>query len=220
VAGLAFLLYIAADVSAMVLTGRAGGGAEIAGKLAGIAQHLPEVRLAIVLYLFGSFMALVLAVTLYAITRDQDHDLALLGLTFRVGEGVIGGVSLQRSLGLLWLATADGPRALDAAQAHAFGTFLQWGQRFGYDLSSNFFGVGSLIFCWLLLRGRMIPMPLAWLGVAASVIWVLGSPLQTVGALPESLNGFVLLPMAAFEIPFGLWLIAKGVRPVAEARAA
>ena len=28
-------------------------------------------------------------------------------------------------------------------------------------------------FCWLLLRGRMIPSPLAWLGVIASVLLML-----------------------------------------------
>lgn len=32
--------------------------------------------------------ALVLAVTLYAITRDEDRDLALLGFLFRGGEGI------------------------------------------------------------------------------------------------------------------------------------
>src|SRR6266487_1208082 len=51
----------------------------------------------------GGFFALVLAVTLYAITRDQDRDLAMLGLTCRVAEGVIGAASLLAFLFFLMI---------------------------------------------------------------------------------------------------------------------
>jgi hypothetical protein len=74
-----------------------------------------------------------------------------------------------------------------------------------------FFAVGSLLFSWLLLRGRMIPIALAWLGVFASILWIVGLPLQLVGVLPDSITWFIYLPMAAFEIPLGLWLLIKGV---------
>ena len=77
--------------------------------------------------------------------------------------------------------------------------------------SAIFFAVGSLLFTWLLLRGRMIPVALAWLGVLSSVLWVIGLPLQLIGVLPESATWYIYLPMAAFEIPFALWLLIKGV---------
>jgi hypothetical protein len=35
----------------------------------------------------------VLAVTLYGITRDEDHELAMLGLVCRVAEGVLGSLN-------------------------------------------------------------------------------------------------------------------------------
>ena len=47
-------------------------------------------RLTILLTLVMNLSALVLAVTLYAITREQDRDLAMLGLTCRVAEGIAG----------------------------------------------------------------------------------------------------------------------------------
>ena len=106
VAGYAFLLYIAAALTGMVLSGRASSGEGNAARLASIASHLPVMRTAILLELVGCFCALVLAVTLYAITRDADPDLALLAMVCRVAEGVIGAVALPRSLGRLWLATA------------------------------------------------------------------------------------------------------------------
>lgn len=77
--------------------------------------------------------------------------------------------------------------------------------------SAIFFAVGSLLFSWLLLRGRMIPVALAWLGVLASILWVVGLPLQLIGVLPDSVTWFIYLPMAAYEIPLALWLIIKGI---------
>ena len=207
IAGFTFLFYIALGIPAMVLLGRATNGQGIAAQLASMAQHASDVRAAVVLILLTSLCALVLGVSLYAITRDQDPDLALLALTCRVGEGVVSGISIQRTLGLLSLATAAGADAPDTGAARALGTFLLSGQGPG----AMFFAVGSLLFSWLLLRGRLIPVPLAWLGVLASILWVVGLPLQLAGVLPDSLTWLMWLPMAAFEIPFALWLIIKGV---------
>jgi hypothetical protein len=149
----------------------------------------------------------VLGVTLYAITRDEDPDLAMLALTCRVGEGVIGGISVQRSLGLLWLATAAGATAPNTEVAHDLAAFLRWGQGWSPTIAATFFAVGSTLFSWLLLRGRMIPAALAWLGVLASILLVVGLSLELAGV---SVTQFIWLPMAAFEIPFALWLLFKG----------
>ena len=212
VAGSAFLLYIILGLPAGMLMARATGGAGIAAKLAGAAQHANDLRAAVVLVLFSSFCAQVLGVTLYAITRQVDRDLAMLALTFRVGEGVIGGVSVQRSLGLLWVATATGANAPDIQTAHALGTlFTGQGGTLG-SVGALFFAVGSTIFSWLLLRGRMIPAVLAWLGVVVSFTWVVGVPLQLAGVLRGPILTWVIfLPMVAFEVPFALWLLVKGV---------
>jgi hypothetical protein len=57
----------------------------------------------------------------------------------------------------------------------------------------------------------MIPVALAWLGVLASVLLVVGLPLQMVGVLSGSVTQLMWIPMAAFEIPLALWLLIKGV---------
>ncbi len=218
VAGFAFLAYIALGIAAMIVMGRVGGGPEVAGRLAAYARHAPEVRLAAVLELFCSFCALILAASLYAITRAQDPDLAMTALVFRVAEGVIGGISVAGPLSLLWLATASGSHAPDPAGTRALGAYLLWGQ--GSEASPIFFAVGSLLFAWLLLRGRMIPTALAWIGVIASLLWVVGFPLQLAGLFPASLTLVLYLPMAGFEIPLALWFIFKGVATPARTAAA
>jgi len=71
--------------------------------------------------------------------------------------------------------------------------------------------VGSTLFSWLLLRGRMIPAALGWLGVVASLLWVVGLPLQVLDVLSGPATYAMWIPMAAFEITFAVWLIVKGV---------
>ena len=86
-AGFMFLFYIVTAITGMILFDQATSGEGIAAKLASIAQHVPQMRVAVVFSLLMPFNALVLAVALYAITRDQDPDLAVLALSCRVGEG-------------------------------------------------------------------------------------------------------------------------------------
>ncbi len=211
IAGFAFLFYIAVGVFQMVL-GRATRADGIAEKLVLISQHAPQVNLNILLSLLICVTAMTLAVTLYAITRDEDRDLAVLGLSFRLGEGLLAAIAPIASLGLLWLATAgtrtDSP---DTAAAQALGGFLLKVGGWNETIAATLFAFGSTIFSWLFLRGRMIPVALAWLGVVASILLVVCLPLDLVGVLPGSLAQLMWLPMAAFEIPLGLWLLIKGV---------
>jgi len=211
IAGFTFLFYIAVAFPSMVIFNRATNGEGMAAKLAGIAQHANDVRLSVVLSLAGCFSALVLAVTLYAITRDEDPDLAMLGLTCRVGEGLAGAVSIPATLALLQLATATGPQAPDSAATQALAGFVLEQTPL---VPAIFFAVGSTCFSWLLLRGRVIPVPLAWLGVVASILILVGLPLQLAAVLQGPITQLMWLPMAAFEIPLGLWLFVKGVAAV------
>jgi len=118
----------------------------------------------------------VLGVTLYAITRDQDRDVAMLALMCRVVEAVPG----------------------------------DWG--------AIFFTVGSTLFSWLLLRGRMIPAALAWLGVLASAAMLAILLVQRAGLLrggvswSSSLTWVLWFPLLIFEVTLAVWLIVKGVR--------
>jgi hypothetical protein len=209
IAGFTYFLYLAAGIASLILSGRAIRGEGIAAKLASIAQHATEVRFLVVLSLITSLSALALGVTLYAITRRQDPDLAMLGLSCRVLESVADGIPV---LALLWLATATATNELDTGAAHVLGAFLL---RAGGGTGFFFFAVGSMLFSWLLLRGRMIPVALARLGVFASVLLVLILPLQLSGLLGSvdwfgPVTWLISLPMLVFELTLALWFIVKG----------
>jgi hypothetical protein len=165
IAGVTFIVYIAAGIASLVLASRTD--------------------VVDVLSLFTSLSALVLGVTLYAITRDEDPDLAMLALTCRVVEAIPSG-----------------------------------------GRGAVFFAVGSTIFCWLLLRGRMIPVALAWLGVVGSAFLVVVLPLQRAGVFAggatwySGITWFMWLPMLVFELTIAAWFIVKGVDAPAQRAAA
>ena len=216
IAGFTFLIYIAAGITSMVLSTRATTGDGVTAQLATIAQHALDVRLTILLGLLMNLSALVLAVTLYSITREQDRDLAMLAMTCRVAEG-IAGMDVSGTLGLLWLATPTAAAPIDSGGASALAAFfLKMNETMGP--SATFFAVGSTLFSWLLLRGRMIPAALAWLGVLASILLVVCLPLQLAGLLGAPVTSFMWIPMLLFEVPLGLWLIFKGVAAPAMGR--
>src|SRR5215475_14345301 len=95
IAGSTFLIYISAGVATMVLV-RSPGSASVTEKLATMAQHELLVRINILLGLLQALCAFVLGTTLYSITRDEDADVALLGLVCRVAEGVMAAFGIRR----------------------------------------------------------------------------------------------------------------------------
>lgn len=209
IAGIAFLLYIAAGVLSMVLFAKATGAEGIAAKLARIAEHTGYLRTTVVLALIMNFCALALGVTLWSITRDEDRDLSMMGLVCRVCEGVVGAAGIERTMELLWLATASGATAPDAATVTALGPSLLREQGFG--VSAIFFAVGSTCFAYLLLRGRMIPTTLAWIGVASSILLVVLLPFQVAGLLKGPIGSIIWAPMAIFEVWLAVLFLVKGV---------
>ena len=207
IAGFTFLLYIAAGLTSMVLVRRATRGEEIAERLASLSGRATDVGVIVLLGFVQCFSAVVLGVTLWALTRDEDNDLAMLGLVCRVGEGVIGGLSIP---GILAVFSLSSSTTADAAGSAAARTLAGYLLREDVGVPATFFAVGSTFFSWLLLRGRMIPAPLAWLGVVASVLLVVCLPLGLAGFLHGPMLTLMWLPMLAFEVPLGLWLLARG----------
>ena len=211
-AGAMFLLYIVVAIAGMVLYGQAARGDGPAAVLSGIAAHESAVRWSVVLTWLTFVIAVTLGVTLYALTRDQNRDLALIALCCRVSEGVIGAVSGVRTLALVAVAGAASAAGPDAEAARAVGAvMLKTGGQFTL-IGASCFAVASTIFAWLFLRGRSIPVALAGLGLMASVVLVVGLPLQIAGVLRGSITSLMWIPMAAFEVPLGVWLLVRGVR--------
>ena len=77
-------------------------------------------------------------------------------------------------------------------------------------------GIGGIILSYLLVVSRLVPRPIALLGLAGYVSLTLGVPLALLGVLDMGAGAGLLLvvPGGLFELVFlPIWLIAKGFNP-------
>lgn len=213
IAGVTYLFYIAVAFPSMILSSSATAGTTIGARLASVAHHTTYLRVSLILTVLSAFSALTLAVTLYGITRYEDPEVAMFGLVCRVAEGVVGGLLFSTS-GLLWLATVQGSNTLDAQSAQTIGALLLKAGGWQSGAGATFFAAGSTAFCWLLWRGRMIPAPLAMIGVIGSAIILVEQPLELAGVFKGPIAQMMWIPIAVFEITVAGWFLVKGVRPI------
>jgi hypothetical protein len=218
-AGATFLLYIAVKVaSAVLFEGSIGSGAA-AGRLAAVAAHADDLRIATVLALGNCVCALVLGTLLYFYTRGSHPELSTLVLVCRTGEAVLFGVFALGIAAVVFIATASTPASRDV-DASLVVVIIR-STRHATLVASFFFAIGSAAFAWVLLRARLAPRTLAALGLAGSLVPIVGMPLQIIGALRGFNTGLLWVLMFSFELALGAWLLAAGGRdPVAAHRPA
>src|SRR5262249_13123804 len=136
--------------------------------------HESLARVCALLTLSTCAAAVLLAVGLYGITREDDPNLAIVGLSFRIGEGVLNAVSAVVGLALVLVAS----RASTDRASVTLGAMILESQVWIYPVGASVFAMGSTAFCSVLLRARTIPVWLAWLGVAGSALLLIALPLQ------------------------------------------
>lgn len=210
VAGAAFLLYVAVKVaSAILFEGSIGSGAA-ASRLAAVAAHASDLRIATVLALANCVCALVMAALLYFYTRSSHPELATLVLICRTGEAVLFGVFALGIIAVVFIATSStqASRDMDASLVVA----IIRSTRHATLVASFFFAIGSAAFAWVLLRARLAPRSLAALGLFGSLLPAVGMPLQIIGALRGFNTGLLWVLMFSFEIALGVWLLTTGGR--------
>ncbi|WP_260704660.1 DUF4386 domain-containing protein [Edaphobacter flagellatus] len=207
-AGIAYLSYIVFTMSSSIIYGKATAGDDVAQQLSNLSQMLLSARVTILLDLLQVLCALVLAVTLYRLTKTFAPSLALFAMMFRVGEGLFGALPILSKLELIRLVSTHALNA-DAAGYSLLANYIL--SRPDEQFSEFCFVVGGFVFAYLLLRGRMIPSWLAWIGVITIGVQMICVPLHMAGFVKGSIVNLLWMPILAYEIPLGFWLIFKGV---------
>ncbi len=209
VAGVAYLSYIVFALSSVVLSGKAIAGADTPQILSTLVRMLPAARATVLLDLLQIICALVLAATLYRLSKAVDATLALLAMLFRLGEGLLAFLPLLDKLELMGLATGYGGRCAENPACLALANELL--KRPDNGLDEFCFVVGGFLFAYLFLAGRLIPRWLAWIGVITIGLQVICVPLQIAGMIPGSIVTWLWIAILPYEIPLAFWLILKGV---------
>jgi hypothetical protein len=156
------------------------------------------------------------AVTLYPILKRQHEGLALGFVTSRVLEGSMifaGVVSLLSLVTLRHNPGAAGPStaALVATSASHVAVY-NWAFLLGQSLMP---AINAVLLGTLLYRSRLVPRILPVTGLIGAPLLAAAVILTLFGSIGQTSTAalFLALPVAAWELSLGIWLVVKGFRP-------
>lgn len=180
---------------------------------ANILMHERLFRLGILCELVTFAGIILLAAAFYVLLEPVSRGLALLGAFWRLAENIILAVMTFSSFQALELLT--GPYYRQALGDERFYALLRLSLNAhgdAYNVGLIFAGLGTAIFAYLFLKSRYIPRTLAVLGVVSSaLVAVYSFAVVIFPMLSDILEPWIYLPLLAFEVGTGLWLLIKGI---------
>jgi hypothetical protein len=153
-----------------------------------------------------------LGAILFVVLRKQDEKMALVGLGLYTLEGAL--LAASRIAGFAFLrisqeyVTAGRPPFLETMGSVALGSM-----DFGSTLHMVAFGLGAILFYWLLYKSRLISRVLSLWGLVTVPV-VLGATIATVFGCKVPFA--VYSPYIPFEFFVGIWILAKGISEKSE----
>ncbi len=157
------------------------------------------------------------AVTLYPVLKRQNEGAALGFVAARVLEAAMiftGAVSLlslvtlRQDLG--GAAGANAAALVTTAASHV--AIYNWTFLLGQSLMP---GINALLLGSLLYRSRLVPRVIPALGLIGAPILIITVIATLLGGSvpPPSVASLAALPVAAWELSLGVWLVVKGFKP-------
>ncbi|MEM7374115.1 MAG: DUF4386 domain-containing protein [Bacteroidota bacterium] len=200
--GFLFLLpLLSYGIGDALLTGPLSQGDTLAHQSA----SQPSMIIGALLMLINSLTVVLLGIMLFPILHRYHPLTARSYLSSRLLEAVlllIGLVALLSLLSLSQTLSAD-----ELAEASILKTWALAAHRYAYQLAMIVLGVGSLSFCLILFRTKLIPAFLAIWGLIGYVLLAAGAVAELFG---YPIGIALSLPGGVFELTFGIWLMVKG----------
>ena len=178
------------------------------------AAHTNQVLLGALMELVLVCTAIGTAIGLFPVLRPYGERIALGHLFFRFLEAVVITIGIVAVLSLLTLSQDFvAAAAPDAATYHAAGTLLLAVYKWTSMLGPLFFlGVNTLMYSYLLYKSKLVPRPLAILGLTGATLVFGYAMLVLFGAAVQGAAPLIVLalPIAVYEMILAVWLIVKG----------
>lgn len=157
------------------------------------------------------------AVAIYPVARRQSESLAVGYVAARVFEAVMVGVGIISLLAVVTLRRELAGSGADAAALVIVGKALVAVHKWTFLIGPGWCpGIeNGLILGYLMYRSRLVPRPIAVLGLIAGPLAIVAGTGELFQVFPQvSGTAFVLtFPEALFEFLIGIWLTFKGFRP-------
>lgn len=157
------------------------------------------------------------AVTLYPVLKRQNEGVALgfaaarvleAGMIFTGVVSLLSLVTLRQDLG--GAAGANAAALVIAGASHV--AVYNWTFLLGQSLMP---GINALLLGSLLYRSRLVPRVIPVLGLIGAPLLITAVFATLFGGIGQysSLAALAALPVAAWELSLGVWLVVKGFKP-------
>jgi len=164
-----------------------------------------------------AFACIGTAVTLYPVVKRQNEGVALgfaaarvleAGMIFTGVVSLLSLVTLRQHLG--GAAGADAASLVTTGASHV--AVYNWTFLLGQTLMP---GINALLLGSLMYRSRLVPRVIPMMGLIGAPL-LIAAVFATLFAQHSALTGLAALPVipvAAWELSLGIWLVVKGFRP-------
>ena len=203
------VLFIIATVSPIVSVVFTGAIYE-PDYLTAVSANENQVLIGVLLLLTMTAAIVLIPIMMFPILKKHNETLALGYVGARIFEGFFSAVNIINILSVLSLsrefvnATAPVTSYFQTSGALIISAF-NWG-----SILLDFpFTIGALVFNYLLYKSKLVPRWLSVLGLIGAALWLATVPLRMFSLSSSSLD-ILALPIAAQEMIFAAWLIAKG----------
>ncbi len=169
-----------------------------------IADSIMIANISITLQIITAVIIIMLGVAMYRAAGHINRTMAVIALSLYIFEAVLLTVGQVFTFGLLELSqlyasTAD-------TNLLAIGTALLSCREFAGNIAMIPFGIGAILFYYLLLKAEILPKWLALWGIITVPLILVGVPLMVFGvAIPFGM----LVPYVPFEFFAGIYLLIK-----------
>ncbi|MCR2805470.1 DUF4386 domain-containing protein [Paenibacillus soyae] len=206
-AGVLFLLSTAAFLIGSGMLDPILHGADL---LNGVVAKQKQIYAGVFLEVINAIAVVGIAMLLHPILKKHHEAFAYGYFASRVVESALLIVSLAGPLIILALSKqAPASGASGDASMHTLGNAAVEAHYLLFDLAMLVLSVGSLLFCTILYRSRLVPRLLSVVGWIGYTGLLASSSLSLVGV---EAGNILYIPGAIFEIALPIWLIVKGFR--------
>ena len=184
--------------------------------LAAVAADATRLTVGTLAMSINSVAVVGIGLCLSPVLKRHDDTVALGYVATRVFESIvlIGGL-----LALLLLVPLSQEYvragAADATSLRAIATLAVRGNTFAYHVAMGGLAIGSLPFCYVLFRSKLVPRAISVLGLIGYPALLALMVVEIFGAGAGPVLYVLYVPGAAFEIGVALWLVVRGFEPSA-----
>lgn len=202
--GVTFFVQASTSLTGGLLFKRLEAKTGIEETLANISNHMLTFNISVLLQFVTAIVIIMLGVAIYETAGHKNKPLAKIGLLLYTFEALLLAVGQVCLIGLakvseLYLASGD-------VGLINLGEVLLKCRHFSGEIAMLPFGVGAILFYYLLMKAKVIPKWLALWGLITAPMILLYFTMSNFGvALPL----FLCFPYVPFEFFVGLFIIVK-----------